>query len=54
MSLFPAFARMIANAFQKTTKGNSAFAVFVADMDGDDLWAKYLVSRPSSSSRSAR
>lgn len=46
MSLFPAFARMIADDFQKLVKDS---AIFVADLEGDDLWAKYLASFPEGS-----
>lgn len=43
MNLFPAFARMVAESFQDIAKGTS---VFVADLDGDELWAKYLAAFP--------
>lgn len=44
MTLFPAFYRMVADSFQKMVKDN--INIFVADLDGDVLWAKYLASFP--------
>jgi hypothetical protein len=46
MSLFPAFARIVADSFQDMMKNP---AVFVADLDGDELWAKYLAAFPEGS-----
>lgn len=43
MELFPAFARIVAESFQDITKGTN---VFVADLEGDDLWTKYLAAFP--------
>lgn len=44
MTLFPAFYRMVAESFQKMAKDNTN--LFVADLDGDELWTKYLASFP--------
>lgn len=41
---FPAFALTVAGAFQDIVKDPAA--VFVADIDGDELWAKYLAAFP--------
>lgn len=46
MSQFPTFARIVAGSFQSMMKGP---AVFVADLDGDELWAKYLTAFPEGS-----
>ncbi len=43
MTSFSAFARVVAGSFQSLVKDN---AVFVADVDGDDLWTKYLAAFP--------
>lgn len=43
MADITAFTRMIADAFQAITKGGD---VFVADLDGDELWSKYLAAFP--------
>lgn len=43
MDLFPAFARMVAGSLQDLMKSP---AVFVADLDGDALWAQYLAAFP--------
>ncbi len=43
MTLFSAFARIVAASFQDIVKNN---AVFVADLDGDALWSTYLASFP--------
>jgi hypothetical protein len=43
MTLFSTFARLVADAFQDITKNSQ---VFVADIDGDDLWTMYLASFP--------
>lgn len=43
MSLFNAFARIVAASFQDLLKSS---AVFVADVDGDALWEKYLAAFP--------
>lgn len=42
MTTFSAFARIVADAFQAITKSNA----FVADLDGDALWAAYLAAFP--------
>lgn len=44
MTLFSKFARMVADSFQDLAREST---LFVADLDGDDLWAKYLASFPS-------
>jgi hypothetical protein len=46
MNHFPAFARVVADTFQRITKDGEINAVFVANLDGDDLWSKYLSSFP--------
>lgn len=43
MDLFPAFARTVADSFQAIAKSDT---VFVADIDGDELWARYLAAFP--------
>lgn len=43
---FSAFARLVADSFQELTKNA---VVFVADLDGDELWAKYLAAFPEGS-----
>ena len=43
MNHFPAFAHMVAASFQDRVKDE---VVFVADLDGDDLYARYLSSFP--------
>jgi hypothetical protein len=44
MTLFSAFYSMVAGSFQKMVKDNTN--IFVADLDGDVLWAKYLAAFP--------
>jgi len=44
MTLFLSFYRTVAESFQKMVKDNTN--IFVADMDGDALWALYLASFP--------
>lgn len=46
MDSLPAFARMVADSFQRMTKDAANTAVFVANLDGDELWALYLASFP--------
>lgn len=41
--LSPRFHQLVAQAFQALTKEP---AIFVADIDGDELWAKYLAAFP--------
>lgn len=43
MTTFNAFAHMVSESFQSIAKEGS---VFVADIDGDDLWARYLAAFP--------
>lgn len=43
MDQLPAFARMVAASFQDITKNS---AVYVADLSGDVLWARYLSAFP--------
>lgn len=43
VSKFPAFAKMVAGSFQKLVKGTN---VFVADLDGDNLYETYLAAFP--------
>jgi hypothetical protein len=43
VSKFPAFADIVAQSFQRLVKDTS---VFVADIDGDDLYARYLAAYP--------
>lgn len=43
MTLFSTFARHVAASFQDITKRGT---VFVADLDGDELWSKYLAAYP--------
>lgn len=43
MTLFVTFARMVADSFQDLVHNN---AIFVADLDGDELWSTYLASFP--------
>ncbi|MFI5297261.1 MAG: hypothetical protein ACHREM_04120 [Polyangiales bacterium] len=43
MSAFPTFARVVAASFQGIAKGTN---VFVADVDGDELYAGYLAAFP--------
>jgi hypothetical protein len=40
---FPSFARIVAASFQDMAKGTN---VFVADVDGDELYARYLAAFP--------
>jgi hypothetical protein len=40
---FPAFAKMVTGLFQDLVKNSS---VFVADIDGETLWAEYLAAFP--------
>lgn len=42
-STFPTFARIVADSFQSLVKSPH---VFVADIDGDALWARYLAAFP--------
>lgn len=43
MGQFPGFAKLVAASFQELTKGST---VFVADLDGDALYALYLAAFP--------
>lgn len=43
MTLFSTFARHVAASFKDITKRDP---VFVADLDGDELWSKYLAAYP--------
>ena len=43
VSKFPAFAEMVAKSFQERVKNAN---VFVVDLEGDDVYAKYLASFP--------
>lgn len=44
--IFPTFARIVSDSFAKLVKGASNKSVFVADIDGDELYAKYLAAFP--------
>ena len=44
MSHFPTFARLVAESFQEIVAGHGRS--FVADLDGDALWSRYLAAFP--------